>query len=276
MSTLNIFAVSDSLGETAERIGVASALQFNIERNLTRFSRIVRKEQVVDVVNKAKQADAIIVYTIVIPELSEFMKRITTEQGVIAIDALQPLLDAIQQKTGLEPAHITGLTHQMDERYFNRMAAIEYTLAHDNGQNLDTLPEADLIILGLPRTSKTPLSMYLANLGLKVANYPITRDTQIPQEIMDLRGQKPMVGLDLDIESLLEMKRELAHKFDPPLNLEYIDEELEDVLENAYRTFAKLKCEVINVASRDIEETANIIMEKFKFRIRMAHIKLEE
>ncbi|MCR4399738.1 MAG: pyruvate, water dikinase regulatory protein [Syntrophomonadaceae bacterium] len=273
MKELNIFAVSDSLGETAERIAVASALQFNISRNLTRFSRIVKKEQLDEVLRKARDADAIVVYTIVIPALSDYMKKTAEEMGVVAIDVLQPLLDAIQAKTGEEPARITGLTHKMDERYFNRMTAIEFTLAHDNGQNLDTIKDADLIILGLPRTSKTPLSMYLANLGLKVANYPIGRDGQIPPEILELKGIKPMVGLDIDLESLLEMKRDIAHTFQPPLDLEAIDDELQEVLENAYRVFARLKCEVINVATRDIEETANIIMEKFAFRIKLAHVR---
>lgn len=276
MERLNIFTVSDSLGETAERIAVASSLQFNIERNLTRFSRVVRKEQVEDIIRKAKEADAIIVYTIVIPELSNLMREASRANGVIAIDALRPLLDAIREKTGLEPACITGLTHQMDDTYFHRMTAIQYTLAHDDGQNLDSLEEADLIILGLPRTSKTPLSMFLANLGLKVANYTISRDSEIPREILALRGIKPMVGLDLDFEALAEMKRDLVHRFDPPLDIESIDEELEDVLENAYLIFSKLRCEVINVTSRNIEETADLIMQKFNFRIKWSHVKLED
>ncbi len=276
MKSLNIFTVSDSLGETAERIAVASALQFNIERNLTRFARIVKKEQVDDLIRRAKEADAIIVYTIVIPEISQYMRQQSKEQGVIAIDVLDPLLAAISEKTGLQPACITGLTHQMDDAYFHRMTAIQYTLEHDDGQNLDTIGEADLIILGLPRTSKTPLSMFLANLGLKVANYTITREFYIPKEILDLRGVKPMVGLDLDIEALIEMKRDLVHRFDPPLNLETVDEELEQILENAYLIFSKLKCEVINVTSRNIEETAHIIMQKFNFRIKWSHAKFED
>ena len=276
MKSLNIFTVSDSLGETAERIAVASALQFNVERNLTRFARIVKKEQVDDLIRRAKEADAIIVYTIVIPEISQYMRQQSKEHGVVAIDVLDPLLAAISEKTGLQPACITGLTRQMDDAYFHRMTAIQYTLEHDDGQNLDTIGEADLIILGLPRTSKTPLSMFLANLGLKVANYTITRDFYIPKEILDLRGVKPMVGLDLDIEALIEMKRDLVHRFDPPLNLESVDEELEQILENAYLIFSKLKCEVINVTSRNIEETAHIIMQKFDFRIKWSHAKFED
>ncbi|ADI02471.1 MAG TPA: kinase/pyrophosphorylase [Syntrophothermus lipocalidus] len=276
MKSLNIFTVSDSLGETAERIAVASALQFDIERKLTRFARIVKKEQVDNLIRRAREADAIIVYTIVIPEISQYMKQQSREMGVVAIDVLQPLLQAISDKTGLQPACITGLTHQMDDAYFHRMTAIQYTLEHDDGQNLDTIGEADLIILGLPRTSKTPLSMFLANLGLKVANYTITRDFHIPKEILDLRGVKPMVGLDLDIDALIEMKRDLVHRFDPPLNLESVDEELEQILENAYLIFSKLKCEVINVTSRNIEETAHIIMQKFNFRIKWSHAKFED
>jgi regulator of PEP synthase PpsR (kinase-PPPase family) len=177
---LHIFAVSDSVGETAEKIAVASVLQFDIERTITRFSRVTKEEQVNLILDRAVEEDAIIIYTIVKPELSGYMDDQARYRGVMAINVLEPLFHAIEFKTGLRPSHIRGLTHKMDDEYFNRVKAIEYTIDHDNGQNLNTFKEADLIILGLPRTSKTPLSMHLANLGIKVANFPITLETEIP------------------------------------------------------------------------------------------------
>lgn len=268
---LHIFAVSDSVGETAEKIAVASVLQFQVERRITRFSRVTKEEQVVKIVAQAAEEDAIIIYTIVKPELSQFMDETAKQKNVITVNAMAPLFDAIQTKTGLNPAYITGLTHKLDDSYFNRMKAIEYTIDHDNGQNLDTLEKADLIILGLPRTSKTPLSMHLANVGIKVANYPIFIDTEVPQEIINLKGKIPMVGLTIDVDTLLELRRERARSFDLPDDIDTLDDLVAEELDNAYRIYAKLKCLVIDVTLDDIEEVGNTITHKFNLPLRVSH-----
>jgi len=268
---IHIFAVSDSVGETAEKISVASVLQFKLERSITRFSRVTKKEQVEKIIQQAVAEDALIIYTIVIPELSQFLDEKAKENNVIAVNAMAPLFAAIEAKTGLKPEYITGLTHTMDDQYFNRMKAIEYTIEHDNGQNLETIGEADLIILGLPRTSKTPLSMHLANLGIKVANYPISIDTQIPEEILALKGKIPMVGLTCDIETLMELRKERLRSFDMPKNVESLDELVAEELDNAYRIYAKLKCLVIDVTLADIEEIGNTITHKFQLPLKVTH-----
>ncbi|MDD3269737.1 MAG: kinase/pyrophosphorylase [Syntrophomonadaceae bacterium] len=268
---LHIFAVSDSVGETAEKIAVASVLQFKLERSITRFSRVTKEEQVAKIIDQAVQEDAIIIYTIVKPELSRHMDAVAREKGVIAVNVMAPLFAAIHTKTGLQPEYISGLTHKMDDQYFNRMKAIEYTIEHDNGQNLDTLSEANLIILGLPRTSKTPLSMHLANLGIKVANYPIVMDTEIPQEIIDQKGIIPMVGLTIDLETLMDLRKERMRSFDLPDDIETLDDLVAEELDNAYRIYSKLKCLVIDVTLDDIEEVGNTITHKFNLPLRITH-----
>lgn len=268
---LHIFAVSDSVGETAEKIAVASVLQFKLERIITRFSRVTKEEQVEKIITKAIEEDAIIIYTIVKPELSKYLDLKAKERNVIAVNVMEPLFDAIQAKTGLQPEYITGLTHKMDDQYFNRMKAIEYTIEHDNGQNLDTLAEANLIILGLPRTSKTPLSMHLANLGIKVANYPIVVDTEIPKEIVDLKGKVPMVGLTIDLDTLMDLRKERMRSFDLPDDIETLDDMVAEELDNAYRIYSKLKCLVIDVTLDDIEEVGNTITHKFNLPLRVSH-----
>jgi len=268
---LHIFAVSDSVGETAEKIAVASVLQFPIERSITRFSRVTKEEQIVRIVEQAVKENAIIIYTIVKPELSRFLDEKAGDNGIVAVNVLAPLFNAIQKKTGLNPQGITGLTHKMDEQYFNPMTAIEFTLDHDNGQNLDTIHEADLIIFGLPRTSKTPLSMHLANLGIKVANYPIMLNTEIPEEIMALQGKVPMVGLTIDMETLLNLRRERMRSFDLPEDFETIDDLVAEEIDNAYRIFARLKCLVIDVTVENIEEVGNTITHKFNLPLRVTH-----
>lgn len=268
---LHIFAVSDSVGETAEKIAVASVLQFRVDRSITRFSRVTKEEQVLEIIAKAVKEDAIVVYTIVKPDLCKFLEEQGRENGVVVINAMGPLFEAIEAKTGLAPEYITGLTHQLDDQYFNRMKAIEFTIEHDNGQNLDTIKNADLIILGMPRTSKTPLAMHLANLGIKVANYPILLETSIPQEIVELKGKVPMVGLTIDTDTLLELRRERMRSFDLPQDIGSVDELVAEELDNAYRIYSKLKCLVIDVTLDDIEEVGNTITHKFNLPLKVSH-----
>lgn len=269
---LHIFAVSDSVGETAEKIAVASSLQFRVERSITRFSRVTKEEQAAEIIDKAVQEDAIIVYTIVKPSLSEFFDKKCKEKNVVVINAMASLFFAIEAKTGLKPERITGLTHKLDDDYFNRMKAIEFTIEHDNGQNLDTIKDSDLIILGMPRTSKTPLAMHLANLGIKVANYPILLDTEIPPEIIDLKGKVSMVGLTIDTDTLLELRKERMRSFDSlPQDIDSLDELVAEELDNAYRIYSKLKCLVLDVTLDDIEEVGNTITHKFNLPLRVTH-----
>lgn len=268
---LHIFAVSDSVGETAEKIAVASAMQFSLERSISRFSRVTKEEQVLEIIDKAVEEDAVIVYTIVKPKLSQFVEERARENNVMVFNALAPLFNIIEAKTGEKPAYITGLTHQIDDQYFNRMKAIEFTIEHDNGQNLDSVQEADLIILGMPRTSKTPLSMHLANLGIKVANYPILMDTEIPEEIVNLKGEVPMVGLTIDVDTLLDLRRERLRSFEMPQDVQSIDDVVAEELDNAYRIYAKLKCLVIDVTLADVEQIGNTITHKFALPLKITH-----
>jgi len=269
--TLHLFAVSDSVGETAEKIAVASVLQFDIERSITRFSRVTKEEQVMHILDRAIEEDAIIIYTIVKMQLAEYIQAKAAEKGITAINMLQPVFAAIEEKTGMKPTQTIGLTHKQDAEYFNRIKAVEYSIDHDNGANLDTISEANLIILGLPRTSKTPLAMHLANLGIKVANFPIKMDTEIPKEIMDLKDKVPMVGLTIDLDTLLELRRERARSFKLPEDIDNLDDLVAEELDNAYRIYAKLRCLVIDVTLADIEEIANTITHKFKMPLKVSH-----
>ncbi len=268
---LHIYAVSDSVGETAEKIAVASVLQFSVERNITRFSRVTKEEQVDHIIKEAREEDAIVVYTIVKPELSQYLNKKALQYDVTAINVMEPLFKAIEEKTKQQPVYISGLTHQLDDQYFNRMKAIEYTIEHDDGQNLDTIHEADLIILGLPRTSKTPLAMHLANLGIKVANYPISLNPDIPEAINALKGKVPMVGLTIDMETLLELRKERFRSFELPDDIDSIDDMVAEEVDNAYRIYAKLKCLVIDVTLEDIKEIGNTITHKFNLPLKVTH-----
>lgn len=276
MSTkLHIFAVSDSVGETAEKIAAAASLQYDIDRSITRFSRVTREEQVLEILDRAVKEDAIVTYTLVKLALGKFMADKAAEKGVMAVDLLTPLMRVIREKTGIEPSQKIGLTHVTDNEYFNRVKAIEYAIDHDNGANLDTIQQADLIILGLPRTSKTPLSMHMASLGIKVANFPISLNTEVPEEILNLKDKVPMVGLTIDMETLLELRRERARSFDLPEEVDSLDDLVGQELDNAYRIFAKLKCLVVDVTLADIEEIASSITHKFRLPLKFSHVRMK-
>jgi len=276
MSTkLHIFAVSDSVGETAEKIAAAASLQYDIDRSITRFSRVTREEQVLEILERAVKEDAIVTYTLVKLALGKFMADKAAERGVMAVDLLTPLMSVIREKTGIEPSQKIGLTHVTDNEYFNRVKAIEYAIDHDNGANLDTIQQADLIILGLPRTSKTPLSMHMASLGIKVANFPISLNTEVPEEILNLKDKVPMVGLTIDMETLLELRRERARSFDLPEEVDSLDDLVGQELDNAYRIFAKLKCLVVDVTLADIEEIASSITHKFRLPLKFSHVRMK-
>ncbi|MDD4776100.1 MAG: kinase/pyrophosphorylase [Syntrophomonas sp.] len=276
MSTkLHIFAVSDSVGETAEKIAAAASLQYDIDRSITRFSRVTREEQVLEILDRAVKEDAIVTYTLVKLALGKFMADKAAEKGVMAVDLLTPLMRVIREKTGIEPSQKVGLTHVTDNEYFNRVKAIEYAIDHDNGANLDTIQQADLIILGLPRTSKTPLSMHMASLGIKVANFPISLNTEVPEEILNLKDKVPMVGLTIDMETLLELRRERARSFDLPEEVDSLDDLVGQELDNAYRIFAKLKCLVVDVTLADIEEIASSITHKFRLPLKFSHVRMK-
>ena len=270
---INIFAVSDSVGETAEKIAIASSLQFQLEREITRFSRVTKETQVAQIIQKAKEANAIIIYTIVKQDLIKYLETECLKENVTAINLMLPLFKVIEEKTGQKPMFKIGLTHQKDAEYFRRIKAIEWTIEHDNGQNIDTINEADLIILGIPSTSKTPLSMHLANLGIKVANYNLSLEYDIAEEICDLRGVVPFVGLTLDIDTLIELRRRKLSELKFPDGINTVEDYIAEELDNAYRVYARLKCLVIDVTSDDIEQIGNTITHKFKLPLKVSHYR---
>ncbi len=228
-----------------------------------------KKEQIQNILDKAIEEEAIIIFTIVKPDLIDFLEQEAKNKGIFAIDALAPLMNAVSQKTNLEPSHVTGLARQKDYRYYNRMEAIEWTLEHDNGKNLETFKEADLIIMGPQNTAKTALSMHLAcNLGLKAANFNIGIDTEVPPDLIRLVGLVPMVGLTIDQESLYNIRKERLKHLDVNHRLEEL---IAEELENAHQIYKKLHCVIVDVTMEDIEEISNDVMRKFKLPLKASY-----
>lgn len=257
-----IYVVSDSLGETAEMVARAAASQFDGNRiEIRRAAYVDTIRHLEEVVGEASQKNAIIAYTIVLPEMRERMKKLVEEKGIPAVDVLGPMIDAIASCYPVPPKLQPGLLWQMDELYFRRVEAIEFAVKYDDGKDPRGLPLADIVIIGVSRTSKTPLSMYLANKRLKVANVPLVPEVPLPKELLELPPGK-VVGLTINPQLLNAIRTERLKTLGLTSQASYASmERIYKELEYAEGVMKRLNCPVIDVTNKAIEETASRILE---------------
>lgn len=257
-----IYAVSDSIGETAESVVKATASQFVEEKfDVIRVPYVKDKEQIDKILDEAVAANAIICYTIVSPELREHIADRAMELDLQVVDVLGPMLKAVEKTTGLFPKNQAGLIHSLDHEYFKRVEAVEFAVKYDDGKNPLGLLKADIVIIGVSRTSKTPLSMYLAHKKVKVANVPLVPELQPPDELFQVPPYK-IVGLLIDPFKLNEIRSERLKTMGLSDTAVYADmKRINDELEYAKGIMRRVHCPIINVSNRAIEETAGIILE---------------
>ena len=213
---------------------------------------------------EAKEQNAIVCYTIVSPEMREAIDRKADETGVQIVDILGPVLKAIEKTSGLSPKNQPGLIHALDHEYFKRVAAVEFAIKYDDGKNPWGLTKADLVIIGVSRTSKTPLSMYLANKQLKVANVPLVPEIPPPEELFKVPSNR-IIGLLIDPYKLNEIRIARLKAMGLTDGANYADiHRIQEELDYARAIMQRLHCMVINVSNRAIEETASLILEYLK------------
>lgn len=237
----------------------AALVQYEqMDINIVRCKNVRTEAQVDSVVEEALQNKAIIVHTVVSPTLRAKIHDAASSKGLSHVDLLGPLLNSLDQYFGVRSEHMeAGLLRTVDDRYFRRIAAIEFTVKHDDGKTLAHLGEADIILVGISRTSKTPLSIFLSHKGWKVANIPVVLNTPLPEELFQV-DQRKVIGLTIDEESLQKIRRNRLEKFgqDPGgeyAQVAYIQRELDYVSE----IFKKnRRWPVFNVTERALEETA--------------------
>ena len=257
-----IYAISDSIGETSESVVRATTSQFVQEKfDIIRVPYVNSIEQIDKIVQEAKESNAVICYTIVSPEIRAEVARKTQELNVTAVDILGPVLTAIEKTSGLTPKNQPGLIHALDHEYFKRVAAVEFAIKYDDGKNPWGLTKADLVIIGVSRTSKTPLSMYLANKQLKVANVPLVPEIPPPEELFKVPNNR-IIGLLIDPHKLNEIRiaRLKAMGLGDTANSADL-RRIEEELDYARAIMQRLHCMIINVSNRAIEETASLILE---------------
>lgn len=268
MNAKSIFVVSDSTGETAERVVRASLLQFPEHRVRVRlFTRIRSEAAVDDVVERAAQASAMIVFTLVRPSLRDYLFARGRDRGVETVDVIGSLIHKVGTFLEADPLNVPTAQMSLSEEYFRRVEAIEFAVKSDDGKEPRNLRKADLVLTGVSRTSKTPLSTYLAGRGLKVANVPLVMGVEPPSELYEIPGDR-VVGLTIEIENLLDIRQQRLFQLGMPDDANYgMRDHVRSELEFAHRIFkSNPDWVVVNVTGRAIEETATIILEHFKER----------
>jgi [pyruvate, water dikinase]-phosphate phosphotransferase / [pyruvate, water dikinase] kinase len=260
--TYHIFAVSDATGEMAMNIAFAGLRQFKIENvNIVRKARVTDRQKMAAVITEAKKRHAVILFTFVGHHLRDQFIEECAQQRVVAIDIMGPVMEVLTNYLHSHPSDEPGLKYKQTSEYFRRQEAIDFTVKHDDGMGLDTLGQADIVLLGISRTSKTPLSVYLAFRGHKVANLPLIREVPIPQELDHVEKTK-LVGLTISAEKLVQFRETRLIKLGRPLSEEYASiDRINEELNYARGVFEQLgNIPVIDVTGKAIEEIATEVL----------------
>lgn len=257
-----IYVVSDSIGETAELVVRAGASQFDrFMIDVQKYPYIEDKESIDEIIASAREAKAMIVFTLVIPELNAYITEQAAKYGIPAIDVMGPLMHTLQDMLKVPPSGKPGLVRRLDEEYFRKVDAIEFAVKYDDGRDPRGLLRADVVLIGVSRTSKTPLSMYLANKRLKVANVPLVPEVEPPQELFELPPER-CIGLTINPEQLNSIRTERLKALGLTAQANYANlDRITEELAYSQKIMQRLGCPVIDVSNKAVEETANIILE---------------
>jgi hypothetical protein len=260
-----VYVLSDSVGETAEFVVKAVASQFNsghVEIRRIPFASDV--DTILDVIEEASLTKAMIAYTLVLPELRKVIREESAKRELITVDVMGPMMDAFAALMQIDPRLEPGLVRRLDEEYFRRVAAIEFAVKYDDGKDPRGLQLADVVLIGVSRTSKTPLSMYLAHKRLKVANLPLVPEVEPPEELFWIPPNK-VIALTINPRQLNEIRQERLKALGLHAQASYASmERILDELEYAENIMRKVGCPIFDVSNKAVEEVANKILQIIK------------
>ncbi len=261
------FLLSDATGETAESILTAALTQFRGKHaQMLRIGNVRTRAQIRGIVARASEEGAAIFYTFVDHGLIDFTEALCKEHGVDCLDLLGPLIARLAKIFGESSQEKPGLLHGVDEDYFRRIEAMEFALKYDDGQKLQHLDEADIVLTGVSRTSKTPLSIYLSCRGWKVANVPLVHGIDPPPELFRADPGR-VIGLVIDPKRLVERRTARLRSLGEERATAYIDfDEVKTELRWARALFRDRGWPVVNVTARSVEENAHEILVKLKLK----------
>lgn len=259
-----IYVLSDSTGETAERVIRAALSQFyDDDVRVHRLFKVSTQAEVQQALAVAALTPGLVVYTLVDPLLAETVERVAEESGLMTVDLLSPLIYSLSRYLGATSREKPGLLHRIDTEYYRRVEAVNFTVKHDDGQETRYLHKADLVLVGVSRSSKTPLSMYLAHKGFKVANVPLVFGITPPEELFEI-DQKKIVGLLIDPKRLVEIRTSrLINMRQSPRgsynDYEHVEEEI-SACRQLYRKHPEWY--ILNITNKSVEEAASEIMRR--------------
>ena len=263
---LKIFAVSDSIGETAEQVSLAAASQFKGEVEVKRIPYVKELDDIEDLMKEVNECEScIIVSTIVTVNVREFLTQKCLEKNISIINVLGPIVNVASSILNRMPDNNPGAMRNIDDVYYKRIEAMEFAMQYDDSKDYRGLKNADVVLIGLSRTSKTPLCMYLANKGIKAINIPLMPEVEIPKELFEL-DRKKVFGLVIDPLHLIEIRKRRLDKFHRiPTGIEYAsDARILEEFEFSDKIMRKIGCKTIDVTQRAIEDTALIILNEIK------------
>mgnify|MGYP000197214154 FL=1 len=260
-----IYLISDSTGETLDRIFMALKAQFNnFNYDLSKFSFTRTENQISAILKNAKQQESpIILYTVVNNKLAKFLAQEANKKNIPCFGVLGDLIlnfsKILNEKATREPS----AQHVLDEDYYKRIEAIQFTMRHDDGNNTENILESDIILVGVSRTSKTPTSIYLANKGLKTSNIPLVNEMSIPKDVINSKNLC-IIGLTTEAERLFDIRRNRLNSIKENEASDYTNlEKIRSEVDQSKKIFKKNKWPVIDVTRKSVEETAASIIKIF-------------
>jgi regulator of PEP synthase PpsR (kinase-PPPase family) len=259
-----IFVVSDGTGETAVAAVRAAMSQFPTRWRLRTFAETRTPSQLERILELATESGALVVFTLVAEDLARAVREGGQQRGVPTVDLLGPLIWAVSEHSGLAPQLRAGALHGFGADALRRVEAVEFAVRHDDGANLHTLFQADLVLIGVSRTSKTPLAMYLAHRGYKTGNVPLVPGMDPQPELLDLDPRK-VFGLVVAPDTLVEVRRSRMRALQAPPWMNYADPEpVQAELQRARRVFRERGWRVVDITNRAVEENAARIIELYE------------
>lgn len=259
---LTIYAVSDSIGETAEQVAQAAASQFDDEVEVRRVPYIKTLEDVEELIKEIREIkNVMVVSTIITVNVREYLTEKGVENNIWVVNVLGPIINVSSSILNKQPQYNPGAMWKTDETYFKRIEAMEFAMQYDDSKDYRGLKNADVVLVGLSRTSKTPLCMYLANKGIKAINIPLVPEVEVPKELYEIDKHK-IFGLTINPLQLIEIRKRRLDKFHRiPSNIEYAgDARILEEFDFADKIIRRLGCKTIDVTQRAIEDTALIII----------------
>lgn len=269
MTDYHLHLLSDATGETVDHVVRAAMSQFKgLDVKLHRYGNLRTPADIVQAVAGAASQPGLIVYTMVDPELTRLLRDEVAQHGLEAVDLINPLIYKLSDLFKIAPQKEPGLLYQINSEYYKRVEAVNFTVKQDDGQELRNLCKADMILVGVSRTSKTPLSMYLAHKGYKVANVPLVKGIDPPRELFQV-DQHKVVGLIIDAKRLVELRSARLRNLRQNPRGSYADyEEVEEELEACRQLYRRHpEWQVVDVTNKSVEESASDIVRRLDDRL---------